>query len=121
MKYCQNCGEQINDNAVICVKCGCSVVGRAKKARTKSAFYFILSISLLVLSAISAFVANYIDSTQLSGNAVAAMRTFGNYAGVRANEIRGNMQLVFAYAFLLFLALGLIMLIIGIVKKAKRK
>ena len=23
--YCQNCGAEINDNAVVCVKCGCAV------------------------------------------------------------------------------------------------
>ena len=23
--YCSNCGAQINDNAVVCVKCGCAV------------------------------------------------------------------------------------------------
>lgn len=23
--YCTNCGAEINDNAVVCVKCGCSV------------------------------------------------------------------------------------------------
>ncbi len=25
MKFCSNCGNQIDDNAVICVKCGCAV------------------------------------------------------------------------------------------------
>ena len=25
MKFCQNCGAEINDNAVVCVKCGSSV------------------------------------------------------------------------------------------------
>lgn len=25
MKYCQNCGGEIHDNAVICPKCGCAV------------------------------------------------------------------------------------------------
>ncbi len=25
MKYCQYCGAEINENAVICVKCGCSM------------------------------------------------------------------------------------------------
>ena len=23
--YCQNCGAEINENAVVCVKCGCAV------------------------------------------------------------------------------------------------
>lgn len=25
MKYCQHCGAEINENAAICLKCGCSV------------------------------------------------------------------------------------------------
>lgn len=25
MKFCQNCGGEVNDNAVVCVKCGCSL------------------------------------------------------------------------------------------------
>ena len=25
MKFCQNCGAEINENAVVCVKCGCSI------------------------------------------------------------------------------------------------
>ncbi|MBR3864881.1 MAG: zinc ribbon domain-containing protein [Clostridia bacterium] len=30
--YCQNCGQEVNDNAVVCVHCGCSV----KTEETKS-------------------------------------------------------------------------------------
>ena len=25
MKYCQNCGAEVHENAVVCVKCGCAV------------------------------------------------------------------------------------------------
>ncbi|MBR2080983.1 MAG: hypothetical protein IKC50_06320 [Oscillospiraceae bacterium] len=25
MKYCQHCGAEVNENAVVCVKCGCSL------------------------------------------------------------------------------------------------
>ncbi|MDO4757369.1 MAG: zinc-ribbon domain-containing protein [Parabacteroides sp.] len=25
MKYCQHCGAEVNENAVVCVKCGCSI------------------------------------------------------------------------------------------------
>ena len=32
--YCANCGAEINDNAVICVKCGCSVVHRPRTTAT---------------------------------------------------------------------------------------
>ena len=29
--FCQHCGAQINDNAVVCVKCGCAVTGAIQK------------------------------------------------------------------------------------------
>ena len=25
MKYCQSCGAEVNENAAVCVKCGCSI------------------------------------------------------------------------------------------------
>lgn len=28
--FCSNCGAEINDNAVVCVKCGCAVSSPAK-------------------------------------------------------------------------------------------
>lgn len=31
MKYCSKCGNQLLDEAVICVKCGCVVDGKAEK------------------------------------------------------------------------------------------
>ena len=30
--YCRNCGKEINDNAVICINCGCAVDGNANKS-----------------------------------------------------------------------------------------
>jgi len=29
MKFCQNCGAEINENAVVCVKCGSSIQNTA--------------------------------------------------------------------------------------------
>ena len=29
--FCKNCGNEVNDNAVICVKCGCSLKDEPKK------------------------------------------------------------------------------------------
>ena len=29
--FCQHCGAQIDDNAVVCVKCGCAVNGANQK------------------------------------------------------------------------------------------
>ena len=31
MKYCQKCGKEIMDEAVICVHCGCQVPGASRK------------------------------------------------------------------------------------------
>ena len=27
-KFCSNCGKEVNENAVICVNCGCSLEGK---------------------------------------------------------------------------------------------
>lgn len=32
--FCQNCGAEINDNAVVCVKCGCAV-NNTRKSENK--------------------------------------------------------------------------------------
>lgn len=34
MKYCSNCGAEIDENAVICVKCGCAVQGKGTQVAT---------------------------------------------------------------------------------------
>lgn len=31
MKYCQTCGAEVNDNAIVCTKCGCSLSQEVKK------------------------------------------------------------------------------------------
>lgn len=30
MKYCTHCGAELNDDAVVCIKCGCGVAGKVK-------------------------------------------------------------------------------------------
>ena len=34
MKFCSHCGQQVDDNAVVCVKCGCAIEGNS--IRTKN-------------------------------------------------------------------------------------
>lgn len=29
--YCSNCGAQVNENAVVCIKCGCAVNGGLRR------------------------------------------------------------------------------------------
>lgn len=36
-KYCSNCGNEIDENAVICVKCGCAVTKAESTAPTNTA------------------------------------------------------------------------------------
>lgn len=45
--YCQNCGKEVNDNAVVCVHCGC-VVNR--EALNKSLEEDKTSVGLAILS-----------------------------------------------------------------------
>lgn len=48
MKYCSNCGSEIDENAVICVKCGCAVQGKSTQIAptedTVSVGFVILSV-----------------------------------------------------------------------------
>ena len=44
MKYCQQCGAEVNDNAVICVKCGCSLQAEDPVDNSVSVGLVILSI-----------------------------------------------------------------------------
>ena len=63
MKYCSHCGAQIQDEAVICMNCGCKVAGSAPVGKLKTnrglLKYILLSIitfgiyGLVVMSGIS--------------------------------------------------------------------
>lgn len=48
MKYCSNCGAEIDENAVICVKCGCAV--RGKSAQKVTADEDTVSVGFVILS-----------------------------------------------------------------------
>ena len=63
MKFCQNCGKELLDQAVICPGCGCSVATEAKPAveivpkKAKTAFVMgILSLVLLYPLGIAAII-----------------------------------------------------------------
>ncbi len=44
MKFCQHCGSEINENAVVCVKCGCSVSNMPAVDNTNSVGMVVLSV-----------------------------------------------------------------------------
>ena len=48
MKYCQNCGAEINDNAVVCTKCGCSTTQTNQVAEVDDT----VSVGLVVLAVV---------------------------------------------------------------------
>lgn len=35
MKYCQSCGAEVHENAIVCTKCGCSLSQQEKKVAGK--------------------------------------------------------------------------------------
>ncbi len=64
MKFCSSCGAEVNEGAVVCVKCGCAVQGGsvpARKLKTNKGLvkYILLSIitlgiyGLVVMSSVS--------------------------------------------------------------------
>ena len=66
MKYCSHCGAELLDEAIVCPKCGCPVVGSAldkkeepkKSAGTKTELMEYLSIGCASLLALVVFLAN---------------------------------------------------------------
>lgn len=62
MKYCTQCGSEINENAVICIKCGCSVrgaiipAGRADEEDTPSTGLAVLGFFIPLAGIIIFFV-----------------------------------------------------------------
>lgn len=40
MKYCKNCGSEIEDEAVVCVHCGCATETQAQPAKKRNFFDF---------------------------------------------------------------------------------
>ncbi len=41
-KYCSNCGNEIDENAIVCVKCGCAVNDSKPAAKEKTPFAAII-------------------------------------------------------------------------------
>ena len=52
MRYCSKCGKEINDEAVICVNCGCAVTENTMKLQNTSQQEDEVSVGLCILSAL---------------------------------------------------------------------
>ena len=46
MKFCQQCGAEVHDDAVVCVKCGCAIQPVAQKTEADNS----VSVGLVILS-----------------------------------------------------------------------
>lgn len=47
MRFCGNCGAQINDNAVVCLNCGCSVE-QPRKAQKDDTMSTVIKVFLII-------------------------------------------------------------------------
>lgn len=55
MKYCRNCGTQVDDNAVICIHCGCAIETNKTKNETSSTLKTVAKVFMLLGCIVSAF------------------------------------------------------------------
>lgn len=56
MKFCTHCGEQIDEKAVICPKCGCATDTAVKSDETSSTLRTVAKIFMIIGCVTSAFV-----------------------------------------------------------------
>ena len=66
--FCQNCGAEINDNAVVCVKCGCAVVKKEQaQLETKVSNNLALAIFSTICCCIPTGIVSIIYATKVDG------------------------------------------------------
>ena len=64
MKYCEKCGNQLLDEAIMCPKCGCAVAGKQptkeqnekSKNQAKSAIMIIAGIGIIIATIIAVII-----------------------------------------------------------------
>ena len=64
-KYCTHCGSEVNENAVVCINCGCPVNGAGKTQKKSNAVIFgILGIIFAWLFALAGHILSIIGIVQ---------------------------------------------------------
>ena len=64
MKYCEKCGNQLLDEAIMCPKCGCAVAGKQptkeqnekSKNQAKGAIMIIAGIGIIIATIIAVII-----------------------------------------------------------------
>ena len=113
--YCKYCGQELNDQAVVCTNCGCSVktfLPKKKKTKIKTptetpAIYKHLNIVCFVLAILSAII--YINYVPIYHGS-----TYNNYFSLRYEYNVFSLFLILA-----FLSISLITGVWGLVKKSE--
>jgi TM2 domain-containing membrane protein YozV len=76
--YCKHCGAEINENAVVCIKCGCAVHDSAQTAKSLDPA---ISDKDWLITAILAFFLGYLGAHRFFvgkiGSAILMLITFG--------------------------------------------
>ena len=80
MKYCQHCGAQIHDEAVVCVTCGCSVASIYHEPDVESTGLNVLSFFIPIVGLILYIVFN--NKTPLKAKAIGKWALIGVGASV---------------------------------------
>ena len=113
--FCKYCGQELNDQAVVCTNCGCSVKNFApkkKKIETKittetPAVYKHLNIACFILAIISSII--YINFVPIYYGS-----TYNNYFSLRYNYNIFSLFLIFA-----FIIISITIGIWGLLKKSE--
>lgn len=71
--YCKHCGNEVNDNAVICVKCGCSLKDEPAGFNSNTQHWLVVMLLCFFLGTLGVH-RFYVGKT---GTGVAQLLTFG--------------------------------------------
>ena len=83
MKYCSHCGSEVNENAVICTKCGCQIENikpKKNKSTNKGEVDYIKIISIIIIvSSVLTLLSNILQIYKIYTIAT-FLALFGNIA-----------------------------------------
>lgn len=97
MKYCQHCGSEIEDEAVVCPKCGCSVSKNSNESNGFAIAGFVCSFFIAILGFVFGGI-GLSKSKELNGN--------GRSLSIAALIISGVSVLAYLIYFIIAIAVA---------------